>query len=68
MENLYVKTQGKIRQDKKKYTLEEVTAPTYTDDYARLVNVGYVYFDFDEQPYIDIISKIIDNSNLKCKR
>ena len=68
MENLYVKTQGKIRQDKKKYTFEEVTAPTFTDDYARLVNVGYVYFDFDEQPYIDIISKIIDNSNLKCKR
>ena len=68
MENLYVKTQGKIRQDKKKYTFEEVTAPTFTDDYARLVNVGYVYFDFDEQPYIDIISRIIDDSNLKCKR
>ena len=68
MENLYVKTKEKIRQDKKKYTLKEVTAPTFTDDYARLVNVGYVYFDFDEQPYIDIISKIIDNSNLKCKR
>ncbi len=68
MENLYVKTKGKIRQDKKKYTFEEVTAPTFTDDYARLVNVGYVYFDFDEQPYIDIISRIIDDSNLKCKR
>ena len=60
MDNLYVKAKGKVRQGKKKYTLEQVTAPTFTDDYGRLINSGFVVFDFDEQPYADIISKIID--------
>ncbi len=68
MDNLYVKAKGKVRQGKKKYTLEQVTAPTFTDDYGRLINSGFVVFDFDEQPYADIISKIIDKSNLKCKK
>lgn len=68
MENLYVKTKGKERLGKQKYTLEQVTAPTFENDYGRLVNVGYVYFDFDAQPYVDIISKIIDKSNLRCKK
>lgn len=68
MENKYVRTIGKDRKDKKIYSLEQVTAPTFTDDYGRLINLGYVVFDFDEQPYIDIISKIIQKLNLKCKK
>lgn len=68
MEERYVRTKGKERQDKEFYSLEQVTAPTFTDDYGRTVNVGYVFFDFDEQPYINIISKIIKSSNLKCKQ
>ena len=68
MENKYVRTIGKDRKDKKIYSLEQVTAPTFTDDYGRFINLGYVVFDFDEQPYIDIISKIIKSSNLKCKQ
>lgn len=68
MEERYVRTKGKERQDKKKYTLEQVTAPTFIDDYGRLINCGYVVFDYDEQPYIDIITKIIQNLNLKCKK
>lgn len=68
MEEKFVKTQGKKRLDKKKYTLEQVTAPTFIEDYGRLINCGYVVFDFDEQPYIDTISKIIETSKLKCKK
>lgn len=67
MEEKFVKIEGKIRQDKKTYSKEQITAPTYVGDYGRLINCGYVIFDFDEQPYIDIISNIIKNLNLKCK-
>lgn len=68
MEDLFVKTNGKDRIDKKKYTKEQINAPDFTADYGRLINCGYVIFDFDEQPYIDIISKIIETSTLKCKK
>lgn len=57
-----------MRLDKKKYTFEQVTDPSFTADYGRLINSGYVVFDFDEQPYVDIISKVIDDSKLKCKK
>lgn len=67
MEEVFVKTNGKARVGKQTYTKTQVTDPTFTDDYGRLIKCGYVVFDFDEQPYINIISKIIKNSNLKCK-
>ena len=64
----YVKLKEKKRIDKTIYKEEQVTAPDFIDDYGRLINCGYVVFDFDAQPYIDIISKIIEKSTLKCKR
>ena len=68
MINNYVKLKEKKRIDKTIYKEEQVTAPDFIDDYGRLINCGYVVFDFDAQPYIDIISKIIEKSTLKCKR
>ena len=68
MENKFVKLNGKERINKIKYSLEQVSAPDFTDDYGRLINIGYVVFDFDEQSYIDIISKIINELHLKCKK
>lgn len=67
MEDLYVKTKGKKRQDKKTYLYKQVANPKWEFDYGRLVQTGYVVFDFDEQPYTDKIIKIIKKSNLKCK-
>lgn len=67
MEELYVKLKGKARQDKNVYSKEQVSTSDFTDDYGRLIKCGYVVFDYDEQPYIDIVSKIITESNLKCK-
>ena len=67
MEYLYVKTSGKKRLDKNTYTLEQVTNPSFKDDYGRIVPPGYIVFDFDEQPYISIIHKLIMASSLKCK-
>lgn len=67
MEDLYVKTKVKKRLDKNTYTYEEVTSDNWKFDYGRLVQTGYVFFDFDEQPYIDKIIEIIKNSKLKCK-
>lgn len=67
MDEIFVKTDGKARVDKKTYTKSQVTDPTFTSDYGRIVPPGYVVFDFDEQPYINIIYKIINNSNLKCR-
>lgn len=70
MEYEYVKCKGKKRVNNKKYTKEQVTAPDFVDDYGRIVPSGYVVFDFDKQPYINIISNIIEKSNLnlKCKK
>ena len=68
MSDMYVKLNGKKRVDTNTYTREQISAPSFTDDYGRLINCGYVVFDFDEQPYIDIISKIIEKSTLKCKK
>lgn len=68
MKNKYVRLKQKIRQDKKIYSLEQVSAPDFTNDYGRLINIGYVVFDFDGQPYINIISKIINDLHLKCKK
>lgn len=68
MEKFFVKIKGKERIDKKIYKEEQINAPDFTSDYGRLISIGYVVFDFDEQPYIDIISKIIETSNLKCKK
>ena len=67
MEYLYVKTSGKKRLDKSTYTLEQVTDTSFTSDYGRIVPPGYIVFDFDEQPYISIIHKLIMASSLKCK-
>ena len=64
---LYVKCKGKARVDKNLYTKEQVTSPSFTDDYGRVVPPGYVVFDFDEQPYISIIHKILTESDYKCK-
>ena len=68
MEKKFVKLKGKERKDKKIYSQEQISAPDFTDDYGRLVPPGYVVFDFDAQSYIDIISNIINNLNLKCKK
>lgn len=68
MQENYVKLNGKERIDKIKYSLEQVSAPNFTDDYGRLIKLGYVVFDFDEQPYINIISNIVNNLHLKCKK
>lgn len=67
MDELYVKCKGKAREDKNVYTKEQVKSPTFTSDYGRIVPPGYVVFDFDKQPYINIIYKILTNSKLKCK-
>jgi hypothetical protein len=64
----FVKLKRKERIGKKVYNEEQVNAPDFTDDYGRLINCGYVIFDFDNSPYKDIISKIITKSNLKCKK
>ena len=68
MNETFVRLDGKKRIDKQIYTREQISAPSFTDDYGRIINCGYVVFDFDEQPYIDIISKIIEKSNYKCKK
>ncbi len=67
MEDLYVKTNGKQRLGKAIYTYEDISTPNFKADYGRLVQMGYVFFDFDEQPYVDKIISIIKNSNLKCR-
>ena len=67
MKEIYIKCKGKARVGKNTYTKEQVTAPDFTDDYGRLVPPGYVVFDFDAQPYIDKIYKIITESKLKCR-
>ncbi len=68
MEEQFVRLKEKARKDKEIYSQEQVTALDFKDDYGRIVKPGYIVFDFDEQPYIDIISKIIEKSNLKCKK
>lgn len=67
MQEIYVKTDGKARVDKQTYTKDQVTDPLFTSDYGRIVPPGYIVFDFDEQPYINIIYRIIQDSNLKCR-
>ena len=67
MEELFVKTDKKRRLDKNTYTREQVTDPSFTFDYGRIVPPGYIVFDFDEQPYINIMTKIVKNSNYKCR-
>lgn len=68
MDYKYVKLNGKERADKKIYKEEQINAPDFTDDYGRLINCGYVVFDYDNSPYKDIISKYIEMSTLKCKK
>ncbi len=68
MEEKFVKTKGKARVEKNLYSREQVSAPDFTDDYGRIVPPGRVVFDYDEQPYIKIISNIIEMSRLKCKK
>lgn len=67
MEELFVKTDKKKRVDKILYTKEQVTSPTFTNDYGRIVPPGYVVFDFDEQPYISKIYEILNKSHYKCR-
>lgn len=67
MEELYVRCNKKARADKLTYTKEQVTSPDFTDDYGRIVPPGYVVFDFDKQPYINIIYKILTNSKYKFR-
>ena len=67
MEDLFVKAKGKVRKGKSTYSYQDVTSNSFKSDYGRLVQKGYVFFDFDNQPYVDKIIKIIQKSNLKCK-
>lgn len=67
MQDYYIKAKGKQRLGKSIYTYEDITNPSFNSDYGRLVQKGYVFFDFDDQPYVDKIIAIIENSNLKCK-
>lgn len=67
MEEFYVKTDNKKRVDKILYTKEQVTSPDFTYDYGRIVPPGYVVFDFDAQPYINIIHRILKESRYKCR-
>lgn len=67
MEDLYLKTTGKVRKNKNTYSYEDIANSNYNGDYARLLQKGYIFFDFDEQPYVDKIIKIIEKSALKCK-
>lgn len=67
MQDYYIKSKGKQRLGKSIYTYEDITEPSFNSDYGRLVQKGYVFFDFDDQPYVDKIIAIIENSNLKCK-
>lgn len=64
----FVKLEGKKRIGKKVYSQEQVLAPDFKYDYGRIVPSGYVVFDFDKQPYINIISNIIEMSTLKCRK
>ena len=68
MDDLFIKSKGKVRVGKAIYDVKDVHDPNFTDDYGRLVQQGYVFFDFDEQPYVDIITKIIEDSHLKCRK
>lgn len=68
MEEKFVKLNGKARQGKETYSQEQISAPDFIYDYGRIVKSGYIVFDFDEHPYIDIISKIIEKSTFKCKK
>lgn len=67
MQDYYIKSKGKQRLGKTIYTYEDITEPSFNSDYGRLVQKGYVFFDFDDQPYVDKIIAIIENSNLRCK-
>ena len=67
MQDYYIKSKGKQRQGKAIYTYEDIVNPSFNSDYGRLVQKGYVFFDFDDKPYVDKIIAIIENSNLKCK-
>ena len=67
MEELYVKCNKKARADKNVYTKEQVTSPNFKSDYGRIVPPGYVVFDFDKQPYIDIIYRILKSTHYKCR-
>lgn len=68
MTNRYIKTIEKKRIDKNVYTKEQITAPEYIGDYGRLVNKGYVIFDFDKEVSNRIISRIVEDLHLKCKK
>lgn len=68
MEEFFVRLNKKKRIDKNVYTREQVSSPSFKDDYGRIIPLGYVVFDFDEQSYISIISKIIETSTLKCRK
>ena len=67
MQDYYIKSKGKQRLGKAIYTYEDIVNPSFNSDYGRLVQKGYVFFDFDDKPYVDKIIAIIENSNLKCK-
>ena len=68
MEDLFVKSNGKKRVGKAVYDRKDVEKESFKADYGRLVQRGYVFFDFDEQPYVDIITRIIEDSHLKCRK
>lgn len=67
MQDYYIKSIGKQRLGKAIYTYDDIVNPSFNSDYGRLVQKGYVFFDFDDKPYVDKIIAIIENSNLKCK-
>ena len=68
MEDLFIKSNGKKRVGKAVYDRHDLEDEGFSSDYGRLVQQGFVFFDFDEQPYVDIITRIIEDSHLKCRK
>lgn len=56
----------KARRGGKLYTLDEIEKNGW--DYGRYVELGYVVFDFDAEPYVSIIEQIISDRGYKCKK
>lgn len=67
MNNNYVKLKNntKERLNKHIYTKEQISA--LKCDFGRLINKGFVVFDFDTTSTTKIISQIVKEESLKCK-
>lgn len=60
-----LKKNTKERLDKHIYAKEQVSAPEC--DFGRLINKGFVVFDFDNISTTKIISQIVKGESFKCK-